>query len=73
MRSQEKGARVALVDPLMTLAKTSETIAWFRALLVKRNRCGCKEEKASMGLVTDQMWRKGEGGVRTTHTLCLSN
>lgn len=50
---QEKWAGVALVDALMPWKGERETgIAWFRALPVKMSRCGCKEEKASIGLVT---------------------
>lgn len=53
MRVQEKWAGVAVVDPLTPWKGERETmIAWFRALPVKMSRCGCKEGKASIGLVT---------------------
>ena len=64
MRVQEKWAGVALVDLLMPWKGERETIAWFRELPVKISRCGCKEGKASIGLVTDWMWREGRGRSR---------
>lgn len=47
-------------------------IAWFRALPVKMSRCRCKEEKASIGLVTGCGGREREE-QRTTQALGLSN
>lgn len=44
-------------------------IAWLRALLVKMNWCGFKEEKASMGLTG--CGGREKGGLRTLHALGL--